>query len=312
MTSSAPWDIAVVGCGAMGSIYAALLAAAGNRVIAVDPWTEHVAAINERGLRVVGSRGDQTVELAAFTSAPSRVADLIVVAAKALNVRAAAEACSTLIGENTTVLTIQNGLGSADIAAGILGGERLAVGIAGGFGAQLVAPGHVIHNAMKLVRIGAYSTLSPERLEAVVRCWTAAGFQAEVAHDIPKMQWDKLICNVGFSGPCVVTGGTVGDILDDPVMDAVRARAAREAYDIAIASGIAVDVADPVEHSRRFGESVRGAKPSTLIDHELGRISEIEFINGAVERAALRIGREAPVNATITAFVLQRERRFRR
>jgi 2-dehydropantoate 2-reductase len=311
MTPDGPWDIAVVGCGAMGSIYAALLALAGNRVVVVDPWSEHVAAINANGLRVVGTRGDRTVRLAASSSASSRPVDLVIVAAKALNVRAAAESCRPLIGADTLVLTIQNGLGSAEIVAAVLGGERLAVGIAGGFGAKLIGPGHVAHSAMKLVRIGAYSTLPAERLDAIATRWVAAGFQAEVAGDIPKMQWEKLICNVGFSGPCILTGGTVGDILDDPGMDAIRARAAREAYDVARALGIALDVGDPVQYSRAFGESVRDAKPSTLIDHELGRISEIEFINGAVERAALRLGREAPVNATITAFVLERERRFR-
>ena len=294
----------------MGSIYAGLLAAAGNAVTVVDPWQAHVDAINREGLRVVGTRGDHVARVTAVTVPEPGEMDLVIIASKSLAVRAAAESAKPIIGEKTAVLTIQNGLGSSEVVADVLGEKRLLVGIAGGFGASLVGPGHAHHNAMQIVRIGPYAGVSSGVTAEVVDLWTRAGFKAEATANVAKIQWEKLICNVGFSGPCVLINGTVGDVMDDPEISAISRRAAVEAFETARALGVKLDVSDPVEHARAFGASVRGAKPSTLLDHERARKSEIDFINGAVEREAARIGREAPVNATITAFVKRLERSF--
>ncbi len=150
-----PVRIAVVGAGAMGSVYAGLLADAGNDVWVVDTWEAHVAAIREHGLRVEGASGDRTVRLGATTRAAEvGEVDLIVVATKAMDVRAASTAATVLAGPETVVLPIQNGLGSADTVAEIFGPERTVVGVAGGFGASVVAPGHVRHEGMELLRLG--------------------------------------------------------------------------------------------------------------------------------------------------------------
>ena len=122
-------NIAVVGCGAMGSIYAGLLASAGHRVVAVDTNETHVAAINEHGLRVSGASGDRTVGVAAYTSPPADPVDLAIIAVKAAHAGAAAEAARALLGPHTLVLTIQNGLGAADAVARALDPARLIVGV---------------------------------------------------------------------------------------------------------------------------------------------------------------------------------------
>ena len=147
--------IAIVGTGAMGSVYAGLLAAAGNEVWAIDTWPEHIAAIREHGLRVEGASGDRTVRVHA-TSSPEDVgiAELVIVATKARDVEQAARSAVPLVGEDTLVLPIQNGLGSADRVASIIGAEQVAIGVVGGFGASLVAPGHVRHEGWELVRLG--------------------------------------------------------------------------------------------------------------------------------------------------------------
>jgi 2-dehydropantoate 2-reductase len=82
--------IAIMGCGAMGSVYAGLLASAGNEVLAIDRWAEHVEAIRSRGLRVEGASGDRTVRVAASRTAPDTLVDLVVIATKASAARAAA------------------------------------------------------------------------------------------------------------------------------------------------------------------------------------------------------------------------------
>lgn len=309
---TAPQRIAVVGCGAMGSVYAALLASAGNEVVAVDPGADHVQAITRDGLRLEGASGDRRVRLCAFTQAPREAMDLVVIAAKASQAAQAARGALPLLGPDTVVLTIQNGLGSAEAVADAVGPDRLAVGIAAAFGASIRAPGHAHHNGMAAVRMGAHAGLPMARVQAVAELWRAAGFSAEAVPDVLAMQWDKLICNVAYSGPCALTGLTVGQAMDDPEIGPVSRAAATEALAVARARGIALQIPDAVAHVRAFGERVRDAKPSVLQDLERGRVSEIGVINGAIPREAARCGLQAPVNATLTALVQQRERAFAR
>ena len=147
--------IAIVGTGAMGSVYAAILADAGHEVWAIDRWSEHVEAMHEHGLRLEGASGDRTVAVHATTDATDAgVCDLVIIATKALDVEAAAEAVRPLIGADTVVLPIQNGLGSADRIAAVLGEEQVMIGVVGGFGASMVGPGHAHHNGWELVRLG--------------------------------------------------------------------------------------------------------------------------------------------------------------
>lgn len=302
--------IAVIGCGAMGSIYAARLAAAGNDVLAIDRHQPSIERISRGGLRVTGPGYDRVVPLRASTTAPDEPMDLIVLAVKAADVTVGARQALPMLGAATPVLTIQNGLGSAETVAGIVGAERVAVGIASGFGASRVAPGHVHHNAMRAMRFGAYSSLPHATVESIARAWADAGFDAAAVADIAAMQWEKLICNVAYSAPCALTGMTVGQVMDDPQMGPVSQAAATEAWTVARASGIAVAVTDPIAHVRAFGAQLPDAKPSALLDHEARRVSEIDVINGAVPRQGARIGVAAPVNATLTALITSIERQW--
>jgi 2-dehydropantoate 2-reductase len=302
--------IVIIGCGAMGSIYAGLLAKAGNDVAVVDRGAEHVAAINGLGLRVEGASGDYTAAIRAFTEVPEGVADLVIVAVKAAQVAAVAPGLSPLIGPETVILTIQNGVGSADVLARFVPVQQLAVGIAGGFGAIRRGPGHVYHNAMNIVRMGPFSTLPLASVEAVAGLWRHAGFKAEAVADVLSMQWEKLICNAAYSAPCALTGLTVGEVMDDPDMGPVSRAAAVEAWTVARALDIAVKTDDPVALIRHFAAGMPAARPSMLQDIENSRRSEIDVINGAVSRAAAKAGIAAPVNDTLVALVKVKERGF--
>lgn len=296
--------IAVVGVGAMGSVYAALLADAGNDVWAIDTSAEQVAAIRAGGLRVEGASGDRVVRLHAATeAAEAGVVDLVVIATKAMDARAAAESCRALLGPETVVLPIQNGIGSGDAVAEVVGAERVVIGVAGGFGASLVAPGHAHHHGMELVRLGERSGAVTPRLLRIAETWRAAGFRVATFDDIDRLVWEKLICNVAFSGPCTVLRLTIGDLLDDPHASGVALDCAAEAFAVAAARGIRLDVDDPRAYVTAFGEAIRGARPSMLLDRLAGRRSEIDAINGAIPPRAAEVGLEAPVNAVITALV---------
>lgn len=303
--------VAILGVGAMGSVYAGLLAAAGLDVWAVDLWADHVEAIRRDGLKVSGASGERTVRLPATMDAREvGRADLVVIATKASGVERAAEAARDILAEDGVVLAIQNGLGSAERVADIVGAGRVLIGVVGGFGASMVAPGHAHHNGWEFVRLGEYEGGVTPRLERIGAVWEQGGFRVLLFPDIHKMVWEKFVCNVAFSGTCTLTGMTIGEVLADPGAWSVSSACASEAVQVARAKRIAVEIEDPAAYVRAFGEKIPHARPSMLLDHMARRRSEIDVINGAVSREAARFGIPTPVNSTVSAVVRARESTF--
>jgi 2-dehydropantoate 2-reductase len=303
--------IAIVGCGAMGSVYAGLFASAGHEVWAIDRWREHVEAMRARGLHLEGASGERTVRVNATSEARDAGAcELVIVATKAMHVAAAAEAAKALVGADTTVLSIQNGLGGPETAAGVLGRERVLVGVVGGFGASMKAPGHAHHNGMELVRLGEFSGPVTPRLQRIAELWQGAGFRVKCFDDIDQLVWEKLICNCAYSGPCGITEHTVIEVMEDPDLARVSAACAREAYEVALKKKIKLGFEDPVAYVREFGSKIPHARPSVLLDLMAKRKSEIDVINGAIARVGRELGIAAPVNETVTALVREKERRL--
>jgi 2-dehydropantoate 2-reductase len=294
--------IAIVGTGAMGSVYAGLFASAGHEVWAIDRWREHVDAMRSRGLRLEGASGDRTVKLNATTD-PKEAGpcDLVVLATKAMHVATAAASISVLLKRETPVLSIQNGLGGPDTAASILGRERVMVGVVGGFGASMRGPGHAHHNGMELVRLGEFGGPITERLRKVEDVWRSAGFRVKVFDDIDQLVWEKLLCNCAYSGPCGIAECTVGEVMADPDLAKVSAACATEAFEVALSKKIKLGFDDPVAYVRDFGAKIPHARPSVLLDLMAKRKSEIDVINGSIPR---------PVNQTLTQLVRAKERRL--
>jgi len=303
--------IAVVGCGAMGSVYAGLLASAGHEVWAIDSWREHVDAIRSKGLRVQGASGDRTVKVNATTNAADAgPCDLVIVATKFRDVETAARAAQPIVGPQTVVLSIQNGLGGPDITAGVLGRERVMVGVVGGFGASMRGPGHAHHNGMELVRLGELTGPVSPRLEAVAEAWRSGGFKVKTFDDIDQLVWEKLICNVCFSGTCAVTERTISEVMNDPDAWQVASGCATEAFQVARKRGIRLGFDDPVAYVRDFGSKIPNARPSMLLDLMAKRRSEVDAINGAIPPAANAIGLKAPYNEVVAGLVRAKERRL--
>ncbi|MEQ8663304.1 MAG: 2-dehydropantoate 2-reductase [Gammaproteobacteria bacterium] len=303
--------IGIVGIGAMGSVYAGLLAAAGHEVWGIDTWAEHVRAIRAGGLDVSGASGARVVRLHATTDATEvGPCDLVILATKAADVSAAGRAAATLLGPDTPVLTIQNGLGAVDALAGVIARERILVGVAGGFGASLSGPGRVHHNGMELIRLGEADGGVSARVEAVAAVWADAGFTVRCYADINQLVWEKFICNVTFSGPCTVLDMTVGEVMANAHAWPLALGCGLEAWQAGVASGIAFSFDDPRTYIGDFGAKIPHARPSMLLDHRAGRRSEIDHINGRVALVARQAGTTAPLNEAITALVRAREERF--
>ncbi len=303
--------IAVVGAGAMGSVYAGLLADAGNQVWAVDVWKEHIDAINKHGLRVEGASGDRTVRLNA-TSNFSEVGqcELVIIATKAAQVGEAAKSIEPMLSDNTLILTIQNGLGAAERICQYRKPDNILIGVAGGFGASMKSPGHVHHNGMELIRLGEMKGPVSERLEKIAQIWRDAGFNVKAFDDIQQLVWEKFICNVTFSGPCTVLRKTVGEVMADENAWKVAQACGLEAHAAGVAKGVNFSFDDPKAYIHNFGSKIPGARPSMLLDHLAGRRSEIDAINGMVPVVAREFGVGAPVNEVIVLLVKALESDF--
>ena len=304
--------IAIFGVGAMGSVYAGLFAEAGHEVCAVDVWQAHVDAINTTGLRVEGASGDRVVAgIEATTRAEdARDCDLYVLATKASGVGPAAESIAPLMGPDSILITIQNGLGAGERIAQFMPTERVLLGVADGFGASMTAPGHVHHNAMNLIRIGEMNGGMTDRLEQITEVWQQAGFSAQAFEDIDQLIWGKYICNATFSGPCTVFDCTLGELMANPVWWDIALGCTREVYALGQAKNIHFTFDDPVEYVTAFGNKMPEARPSMLLDHHARRPSEIDAINGMAVELGARLGIPTPYNEVLSAVIRRREENF--
>jgi len=304
--------IAVFGVGAMGSVYAGLLADAGHEVWAVDPWQAHLDAIATTGLRVEGASGDRVVTGIRTAPDPAKLPmmDLVIIATKASAVGAAAKALAGCAGPETLILTIQNGLGAGERIGQHMDTGNVILGVADGFGASMKGPGHVHHNAMKLIRIGEMAGDMTDRLERLAALWQGAGFNVKAFADISQLIWEKFLCNVTLSAPCTVFDCTVGELMESAEAWAVALGCMREAHAIGQHKGIAFSFDDPEAYVTAFAAAMPNARPSMLLDHMARRPSEIDAINGIVPVLGAEIGLPTPYNQTLTAIVRAREADF--
>ncbi|MEP4038030.1 2-dehydropantoate 2-reductase [Pseudophaeobacter sp.] len=304
--------IAIIGTGAMGSVYAARFVEAGLDVVAIDPWEAHIDAINSKGLRLNGPDGDRVVQGLVATTDPKQAqgADLIIIATKASGVAAAAQSVCPFVGPETTVLTIQNGLGAGERICEFLPEANVLLGVADGFGASMQGPGHVTHTAMKLIRLGEVTGGLTPRLSQIEALWQRAGFTAKAFDDIHQLIWEKLLCNVTLSAPCTVFDCSVGVLLETPERWSVALDCMQEAYACAKASEIDFSFEDPVAYVTAFAKAVGNASPSMRLDHLARRSSEIDFINGAVPPIGRHLNVPTPVNDRLVAEVRKREAKF--
>jgi 2-dehydropantoate 2-reductase len=267
--------------------------------------------MKKKGLRLEGASGDRTVKVHATTDTKEAgPCDLVVLATKAMHVSQAASSLKPLLKADTPVLSIQNGLGGPETAASILGKDKVMVGVVGGFGASIKAPGHAHHNGMELVRLGEFGGPITPRLKKVEDAWKGAGFKVKVFDDIDQLVWEKLICNCAYSGPCGLAESTIAEVMADPDLSKLSAACATEAFQVSQRKNINLGFADPVAYVRDFGSKIPNARPSVLLDLMLKKRSEIDVINGSIPREAKKLGMAAPVNETVTALVKAKERKL--
>ena len=169
-------------------------------------------------------------------------------------------------------------------------------------------PGHAHHNGWELVRLGELSGPISPRLEKIAEVWRSGGFKVKCFDDIDQLVWEKLICNVCYSGTCTIMNSTIIQVIENVDAWACASGCARVAFAVAKARGIRLDFNDPVEYVRAFGMKIPQARPSMLLDHLAGRMSEIDAINGAIPVAAQACSVAAPWNTAVSTLVRAKER----
>jgi 2-dehydropantoate 2-reductase len=293
--------ICVVGCGAIGSLYAAHLAMIPDaEVWAYDVAREHVAAIARDGLRVTGH-----VELTAPVHARTDPAaippcELGIVATKATVTEVAIAATAGLFA-GAAVCSVQNGIGSEELIARHVPRVMRGVCLPAG---HLVAPGVVHMDAPGTTWIGPFEP-RPARPEEIARLASAlerAGMPAAVRADARGAQWTKLLFNAATNPLAALTGLTHGELCDLPPLRATVSALVDEGRAVAAALGIALED-DPDALVSRAAAENHGHRPSMLQDVQARRPTEIGALNGGIVRAACAAGVPAPLHAAIAALV---------
>jgi len=294
--------IAVVGAGAMGSLFGALLTEAGAEVWLLDIWTEHIEAINEKGLSIERKNETRSVK-AIGTTDPHRIGqvDLIIVFVKSTQTGPAAETAAELMGPESLMLTLQNGMGNADVIAEVIDPARVVAGTTS-HGATMLDPGRIRHAGAGPTVIGMWAGGDQAEARRLARFFTEAGIETEAVEDVRSVVWDKLLVNVGINAITGLTGTKNGQILDLEVTRKLAKAAVEEAMTVARALGVKVRD-DAVEHVFQVAEATRGNRSSMGQDVDKKRQTEIGAINGVVVREGGKLGLETPVNQTLTALI---------
>ena len=296
--------IAVVGAGAMGSLFGAMLAEAGNEVWLYDVWVEHVQAVNRNGLHIEREDKIHKVKIRA-TVDPEQInrAELVIIFVKSSQTKSAAETARYLAGSDGSVMTLQNGMGNADIIAGLIEPVRVLAGTTS-HGATMLGPGRIRHAGVGLTTIGPWDSTEPgfRRAAQFSEFFNLAGIDTEAVKDVRSIVWNKLLINIGINAITALTDIKNGEILDLEITRELTRAAVQEAVYVARHQNVAVK-GDAVEHVYKVAEATAANRSSMGQDVDKKRPTEIGAINGFVVREAKKLGLDAPINFALTALV---------
>jgi 2-dehydropantoate 2-reductase len=294
--------IAVIGCGAVGSLFAANLGTLDDvEVWAYDPWQEHVDAINANGLRLSGA--GEVVGRVCATADPQELppCDLGIVAVKSMQTAEAIAATAHAFAGGA-VCSVQNGAGNEELIAEhvreVIRGTTFPAG-------HVIEPGHVGWDTKGDTHIGPFepSPAPMEKVEALAETCTRASMPTHALADARGAQWRKLIFNAASNAIAALTGRTHGQVAEPPTRELAWAVMA-EGRAVAGAQGITLDTSpeELFDHAARK-DVAYAHKPSMLQDVEAGRETEIDFLNGAIVAFGERHGVDAPLNRALTQLI---------
>ena len=302
--------IAVMGTGGAGGYFGGLLAHSSEDVTFIARG-DHLRAIQRDGLQVKSVHGDFAISPAQATDDPASVGpvDLVLFATKTYQIDEAAQAMRPLVGSQTAILPLQNGVDVSERlieifgAGSVLGGTAHVVSL-------ITAPGHIEQRSpFRRIALGELDGRITPRVEAIGDALTRAEVETTVSDDINKARWTKFLFIVSFSGVGAVTRSPAGELVACPESRALLEASMREVEALAKASGVPLEP-DVVPQTMDFCDNLApGTTASMQRDILEGKPSELEAQNGYVARKGTELGVPVPVNTFVYGALLPQERR---
>jgi 2-dehydropantoate 2-reductase len=301
--------ITIVGAGAMGSLFGALLAEGGHEIWLLDVWQEHVDAISKKGLSVEREGKIRSVVLQASTDLREvGKADLVIVFVKSSQTEKAAETASSVLSKEGWVLTLQNGMGNAESIARVVPASRILAGTTS-HGATMLGPGRIRHAGVGPTVIGAWTGEEPAGAQEMAESFNRAGIETTVADDVRSVIWNKLLVNVGINAITALTGIRNGQLLDLECTRWISRTAVEEAVSVARKLGVRVRD-DATSHMFQIAEATATNRSSMGQDVDHKRRTEIGAINGYIVMEGAKLGLAVPVNRTLAGLVETMQEHF--
>lgn len=303
--------IAIIGAGAMGSLFGGRLSPVAE-VWLVDPWAEHVAAMQREGLLLIQPDGSELripVQAVLDPTAVPQAVDLAIIFVKSHSTRWAAKQAAGILDKDGLALTLQNGLGNLEVIAEVVGARRAVQGVTAQ-GATLLGPGQVRHAGQGPTHL-ARGPETADRVQVVADLFNAAGLETHVSNNLDSLIWGKLVINCGINALTAILRVPNGVLAEQPAARALMAAAAREAAAVAAAKGIVLPYDDPVARTAEVAMATGQNRSSMLQDVLRGAPTEIEVINGAVTQEGERLGVPTPVNHLLAQLVRAVEGSYR-
>ncbi|MBN2108386.1 MAG: 2-dehydropantoate 2-reductase [Deltaproteobacteria bacterium] len=296
--------IVIAGAGAMGCLFAGLLAGSRHELWLLEKDAGKVDAIRSAGLSIEISGAEPAVSMPSITAyaGDAGIADVLVLLVKAYDTAAAVQAALPVIGPQTTVLTLQNGLGNIEAITRAVPQTLLLAGTTAQ-GATLLGNGRVRHAGRGETVIGPLVPEGAVRAHAVQEIFQSAGIPATVAEDIQPVLWGKLLVNAGINALTAIMRVKNGRVGDMEPLQAVMRRAVAEGAAVAQRLGISLPYPDPVVRTTEICCATAENFSSMYQDISLGRRTEIDSINGVIVEYANRLGLPVPVNCMLTRMV---------
>jgi 2-dehydropantoate 2-reductase len=292
----------------MGGALAAEAALAGHDVYIVDVSKALVDQVTEHGLEIRSADSMVIGRPKATTDAASvGPVDVAVLFVKAQHTRSAAESVKLLRGENTVVLSLQNGWGNADTLSEVLGTDRLVFGVTY-HSCSVIDLGIVNHSGRGETFVGAYEGDDQSDAETAAELLRTTGWSPTVTSIVRTEIWKKLVLNSATLPTAALTGLNAGALGETQEMASIIEGLARETTIVAQSLGLDVDPDERIERIRATLAGAGSGKPSMLQDTDARRKTEIEVINAAVVRAGESTGTPTPLNSLMTALIAGLER----
>ncbi|MDD5653373.1 MAG: 2-dehydropantoate 2-reductase [Candidatus Omnitrophica bacterium] len=295
--------IAIIGPGAMGCLYAYFLSKTKEEVWLLDKNAERAAKINAAGIKVEGVSGSHHIRVKATSEAKEiGQADLLLVCVKSYDTKDAIIRTKPLIGENTRIITLQNGIGNVEVISEIAGVERVIAGVTNE-GVTLLDIGIIRHAGRGETVLGRIDGKIPVEMRAIRELFNKAGLETRISRDIKGLLWSKLIINAGINALTAITRLHNGKLVEFSGTRRILRDAVTEAVRVAKRKKIKLIYDDPLAKAEAVCEATSANVSSMLQDVLKHKRTEIDFINGVVVRQGQEMGIAVPVNMLLLDLV---------